>query len=336
MQASRYKFFDVAKLKLRSLRHRSSKVFISDMLAVQQHPQVLDTPDVRALAAYMVAAKELGSPVIFFIGGHVIKSGLGLYLQQFINDGYVTLIAGNGAAALHDFELATQGMTSESVAEAIKDGSFGLWKENASLNVLAIVAARHKRGYGEAIGSWISSSADYSYASVLAAAHGVGVPFTVHTLIGGDINHMHAGRGDKIGQASYNDFLIFTEHVRCMQERGGVFVNIGSAVHGPEIYLKSVSMARNVLRQEGEPNALCVNGVLDMYPLPANWRDGEAGEDEPGYYFRPWKTILLRSLAEGSRSCYVQGNVKATLPALYHWIRKIEQDKENDDNPPTA
>jgi hypothetical protein len=155
----------------------------------------------------------------------------------------------------------------------------------------------------------------------------------VHTLIGGDITHMHAGRGDKIGQASYNDFLIFTEHMRRMQEHGGVFVNIGSAVQGPEIYLKSLSMARNVLRQDGKPNAECVNGILDMYPLPTNWRDGEADEGDPGYYFRPWKTILLRSLAEGSLSFYVQGNYKQTLPALYHWIRKFEYDKENDDNP---
>jgi hypothetical protein len=320
---SKYPFFDTSRLVLRSVHSRRSKVQLSDIVEPVKRPPCSDSPDLRGLATEIVQARAAGKPVIFFMGAHAIKCGMGGYLRRFLDEELVTLMASNGAATIHDFELSMFGYTSEIVSEAIKDGEFGLWEEHEQLNATAGIASRLERGFGEYLGFWLARNAAYANTSVLAMASEKNIPFTVHVLIGGDITHMHAGRGDKIGQASYNDFLIFTEHLRQLQEQGGVFVSVGSAVQGPEIYLKSLSMARNVLRQDGKPLARFATAVLDMYPLPTNWRDGEAGEDEPGYYFRPWKTILLRSLAEGGSSFYVQGNYKTTLPALYQWIHRI-------------
>jgi len=325
---SKHPFFDISRLRLASVQGRTSRVAVTDLAVPRLGNPSFDGYEIQSLAAHIVAARAMFQPVIFFIGAHVLKCGLGLYLRQLAAEKYVTLIASNGAATIHDFELAMFGATSEHVGASITDGTFGLWKENEQINKIAKEAASVKRGFGEHLGFWLSRWAANPGVSVFAGAYENKVPFTVHSLIGGDITHMHAGRGDGIGQASYNDFLIFAEHLKKMQEQGGVFVNIGSAVHGPEIYLKSLSMARNVLRQDGTKPAKFTTGVLDMYPLPTNWRDGEAGENEPGYYFRPWKTILLRSLNDGCASYYVRGNHMVTLPALYQWIHKLERENK--------
>lgn len=325
---SKYRFFDPSKLVLAPLSERVSRVRIDDLKTVNTNLDWAGPSEVASLAEAIVSARAARKPVIFFIGGHVIKTGMNLYLREFITQGYVTALAGNGSTTIHDFELATHGQTSEHVAREIKEGRFGMWQEDRVLNDIVKDAAYAGRGFGEHLGFWLQRYSARPDVSVFAHAYHHSVPFTVHVLIGADITHMYADAGAALGQASYNDFLIFAEQLRLMQEKGGVFVCIGSAVHGPEIYLKALSMARNVLRRRNKPPAKFTTAVLDMYPLPTNWRDGEADPTNVGYYFRPWKTILLRTLNEGSDSYYVEGDYRDTVPALYKLIHTIELEKK--------
>ena len=154
-----------------------------------------------------------------------------------------------------------------------------------------------------------------------AAAWRAGVPFTSHVSIGSDIIHSFANcSGAALGQASYTDFLIFARSVE--QLEGGVFLNIGSAVTGPEVYLKALSMARNVARQAGRQIRCFTTAVFDLAPLPDSYRDGPPTKEHAQYYYRPWKTILVRTVADGGTSYYFQGDHQQTIPTL--WERLIE------------
>ena len=150
--------------------------------------------------------------------------------------------------------------------------------------------------------------------SVLAAAARLGVPVTVHVGVGYDIIHEHPNcDGAALGQASYRDFLTFAAAVERLE--GGVLLNFGSAVMGPEVYLKALAMARNVAHQEGRRIAKFTTAVFDLLPLAGDLRT-TAPKSDPRYYYRPWKTILARTVADGGESFYVQGDHRATIPAL--------------------
>jgi hypothetical protein len=143
----------------------------------------------------------------------------------------------------------------------------------------------------------------------------------VHVGIGYDIIHEHPNAdGAALGATSYRDFLVFAGGVARLER--GVLLNFGSAVMGPEVYLKALAMARNVAHQDGHAIAHFTTAVFDLMPLPDETRR-EAPRSNPQYYFRPWKTILARTVADGGASFYVQGDHRATLPALYHAVRKI-------------
>jgi hypothetical protein len=142
------------------------------------------------------------------------------------------------------------------------------------------------------------------------------VPVTCHVSIGSDIVHEHPNcDGAALGAASYTDFLIFTAAVSRLE--GGAFLNIGSAVTGPEVYLKALSMARNVARQDGREVRHFTTAVFDLVPLPEDARSGTARKSHPGYYYRPWKTILVRTVADGGRSYYFCGDHRLTIRALH-------------------
>lgn len=260
-------------------------------------------------------------PVIVFFGGHVIKCGLSRYLIDLIST--VTHYATNGAGLLHDFELATNGATSESVAQYLPDGKFGMWRCPTSLNPMAKFSLEAGQGYGEFVGVWLNGFPHpATEVSVFRAAVAGLTPITVHSLIGGDINHMHPDFDPAaLGQASYNDFLIFVESVA--QLEGGVFLNIGSSVHGPELFLKALSLARNVSRGQYPQKFTTV--VFDLAPLPRDWRTRADDRDDADYYFRPWKTILRRAVSEGGMSYYVQGDHRLTLPLLWHLLNQHER-----------
>jgi hypothetical protein len=221
----------------------------------------------------------------------------------------------NGAGPIHDWEFALIGASTESVARYVSSGEFGLWRETGKMNDAIRDGARAGLGLGEALGKTIAEG-DFPHKqhSVLAAAYRLKVPVTVHIGIGYDIIHEHPNcDGAALGQASYTDFLILAETVTKLE--GGVMLNFGSAVMGPEVYLKALAMARNVAHQEGRTIRRFTTAVFDLIPIGGDPRK-QALKTDPQYYYRPWKTILVRTVADGGESFYVQGDHRATVPAL--------------------
>ena len=231
--------------------------------------------------------------------------------------GWISHVATNGAGIIHDFELALVGGTSENVAKWIQQGQFGLWQETSRLNEIIQQAAARHEGLGEAVGRTIETDRfPHREVSLCAAGWRLGIPVTSHVTIGGDIIHAHPNcDGAALGATSYTDFLIFAYSVS--QLEGGVYLNIGSTVTGPEVYLKALSMARNVAHQHGDQIRHFTTAVFDLVPLPANWRDGTPTKDDPFYYYRPWKTILTRTVADGGQSYFLHADHRVSIPSLW-------------------
>jgi hypothetical protein len=213
-------------------------------------PNFLAAEDLCLLLGAVQRARAGKKAILWGIGGHVIKVGLGPVLIDLIERGFVSGIAMNGAALIHDFEIAIVGNTSEDVDAGISTGQFGMARETGEqLNEIAKIAARSGLGYGEAAGQFLTSStakARYSSSSVVAAAYRRRIPVTVHLAIGADIPHLHpAADGAALGAATYQDFRLFCALVKSMHP-GGVYMNWGSAVVLPEIFLKAVSVVRNL------------------------------------------------------------------------------------------
>lgn len=213
-------------------------------------PQILAGRDIRELLKAIQRAKVRKRAVLWGIGGHVIKVGLGPVLIDLMRAGFVSGMAMNGAALIHDFEIALAGQTSEDVDASLGEGKFGMAEETGrGINEIAKLAERIRIGYGEAAGQYLQSGilkANYLDTSVLAAAYKLRIPVTVHLAVGTDIPHMHpAADGAALGAASYTDFRLFCALVEKM-DGGGVFLNWGSAVILPEVFLKAVSVARNL------------------------------------------------------------------------------------------
>jgi len=213
-------------------------------------PQILAGRDLRELVQAIHRARVRKRAVLWGIGGHVIKVGLGPVLIDLMRAGFVSGIAMNGAALIHDFEIALAGQTSEDVDASLGQGRFGMADETGrGINEIAKLAERIRIGYGEAAGQYLQSGilrAKHLDTSVLAAAYRLKIPVTVHLAIGTDIPHMHpAADGAALGAASYTDFRLFCALVQKM-DSGGVFLNWGSAVILPEVFLKAVSVARNL------------------------------------------------------------------------------------------
>jgi len=313
--AGRYPIFDRSKLLIQPLGERANDLQRQWWLALDAEAPAFDHPQLPELAEALHGAKARGAARILMMGAHVFKAGMNLYLIDMLERGFFTHVAMNGAGAIHDYELARIGATTESVARYIKTGEFGLWRETGELNDWVREAATGEEGLGEHVGRRILQS-DYKYQdlSVLAAAYRLGIPVTVHVGIGYDILHEHPNfDGAACGAASYRDFLIFTEAVTNLE--GGVLLNFGSAIMGPEVYLKALSMARNVARQEGRRITNFTTAVFDLVPIEGDIHK-ELSKDDPGYYFRPHKTILVRTVADGGRSMYICGDHRATFPAL--------------------
>jgi hypothetical protein len=260
------------------------------------------------------------------MGAHVIKKGTSRHIIDLIERGYLTHIAMNGAGSIHDYELARIGASTESVARYIRSGEFGLWRETGELNDIIREAADLGLGLGENLGRRIEAS-DFPHkdVSIFAAAYRHSVPVTVHACIGYDIIHEHPNcDGAALGAASYRDFLIFTHSVENLE--GGIMLNFGSAIMGPEVYLKALAMTRNVAHQENRKICHFTTAVFDLVPIGGDIHH-ELPKTDPGYYFRPHKTILVRTVAEGGESYYFCGDHRATLPAFRRAL--LEQDKHD-------
>jgi hypothetical protein len=221
----------------------------------------------------------------------------------------------NGAGPIHDYEFARIGATCESVARYIRSGEFGLWRETGEINDIVRRGVANQQGLGEAVGRAIlDANLPNKDLSVLAAGVRLNVPVTAHIGIGYDIIHEHPNFDPgAFGTASYRDFLSVCHTVDKLE--GGVFLCFGSAVMGPEVYLKALSMARNVAHQEGRQIAHFTTAAFDLIPISGDFH-AEAPKTNPQYYYRPWKTILVRTVADGGESFYVCGDHRATIPLL--------------------
>jgi hypothetical protein len=213
-------------------------------------PRILAAEDLRKIRDAILNSRRARKAVLWGIGGHVIKVGLGRLLVDLMNRGFVTGIAMNGAALVHDFEIALVGGTSEDVEAVLAGGKFGMAEETGLfLNEAALGAQRSKIGLGEAAGKFLYSPrlrAKHLESSVLANAYRAKVPVTVHLAIGTDIPHMHrSASGEALGAATHLDFRLFCALVKEMHP-GGVYLNWGSAVVLPEVFLKAVTVVRNL------------------------------------------------------------------------------------------
>jgi hypothetical protein len=319
--SSRYAQFDRSRLVVKPLSERVNDLGLSNWLQLDDSPPAFEHPDLAAVAARIRAAKASGAARILMMGAHVIRGGVNRHIIDLVSRGLIDHIAVNGAGAIHDYELARIGATTESVARYVASGEFGLWHETGELNDWIAEAARLELGLGENVGRRIAGS-DYPHRdlSVLAAAYRHSVPVTVHAGIGYDILHEHPNcDGAALGAASYRDFLIFAERVTRLE--GGVFLNFGSAIMGPEVYLKALAMARNVAAQEGGVIRHFTTAVFDIAPVHGDPRR-ELPKSDPGYYFRPHKTILVRTVADGGESFYIRGEHRSTMPALWRALVK--------------
>jgi hypothetical protein len=309
--------FDRSRLRVRPLAERQHDLDLSVVLPLDALLPPFKHPALPTLGLRLVEARQSGSARILLMGAHVLRAGVARYLIDLMERGLLNHIAMNGAGPIHDWEFALIGATTENVARYIRTGEFGLWHETGLMNEAINAGARAGLGLGEALGRAILDGGfPHRDVSVLAAGVRLGVPVTVHVGIGHDILHEHANcDGAAVGQTSYEDFLIFAQTVT--QLEGGVLLNFGSAVMGPEVYLKALAMARNVAHQESRRICRFTTAVFDLLPIEGDTRT-EAPKSDPRYYYRPWKTILARTVADGGESFYVQGDHRVTVPHLYH------------------
>jgi hypothetical protein len=227
-------------------------------------PNVLGARDLRGLAAAVAQAVQAGRGVLLLVGGHIVKVGLGPLLAEWLKRGIVTHLALNGAAAIHDYELAAFGGTSESVEAGLDDGSFGMAEETGSeMNRGIQDAARRGIGMGQGLADALAARKQLASgeASILLAARSAKVPITVHTVTGGDIIHQHPDAdGGAIGQTGLRDFRRLAGSLPTLDD-GGVVLNLGSAVVLPEVFLKALTVARNL--NDGRPRGFLA-ADLDM------------------------------------------------------------------------
>ena len=312
--------FDRSRLAVASLAERQHDLHISSIMPLEPVSTVEQA--FRTVADKIVAAKAKRSAIVFMMGAHVLRAGVQRYVIHLMENGYINCVAMSGAGVIHDFEFAAIGATTESVTHYIRSGQFGLWRETGRINEIVAQAADEGRGLGEAVGRVIEEEEFPNRdISLLAAGYRLAIPVTAHVGIGYDIVHeLPNCDGAAYGATSYTDFLRFTELLNRLED--GVVMNFGSAVMAPEVYLKALSMVRNVARQEGRRICRFTTLVCDLVDLPCDYHI-VAEPDKPLYYFRPWKTMLVRTVADGGESFYVQANHATTVPQLWTAITSL-------------
>ncbi len=313
--------FDFSRIKTYSARDRVNLVRIDNLKTPGREESEYSSPELTLLAAKIREARASRRPVIAFYGAHVIKCGLSRYLIELMRRGILTHIASNGAGSIHDFELAYLGGTSEYVPTAIEDGSFGMWEETGAwMNEAIREGAGRGFGYGEALAHYVSGHPErfpYRNDCVFFNAYSMGVPATYHVTMGTDIIHEHPSVDfAALGRTSGKDFRIFTNSLKDLE--GGVFLNIGSAVTGAEVFLKALSIVRNC----GYETRHITTANFDIIPL-GDYKT-EVSKDHFHYYYRPRKNIMNRPVSLGGTGLYICGNHRDTIPALYRLLTEGE------------
>jgi hypothetical protein len=295
-------------LKTYSLKSRKSKVNVKDFAGVLRGgesisqfidslPDVLAAKDFKQFLNLMRKAKEKNKSIIFALGAHVIKVGLNPILVDLMKRGWVTCLALSGADIIHDFEIAYCGQTSEDVSIQLKEGQFGMAQEPGEmLNQAIILGAKEDLGLGEAVGRMLATS-DFPYKniSLLANSYELNIPTTVHVALGTDTIHFHPqAKGEALGKTSLKDFFLFCALLEKL-DGGGIFVNIGSAVVLPEVFLKAVTFVRN----KGISLKGFTTAVFDFI-----------------HHYRPYQNVVKRPVAEKGRGFYFIGHHELMIPLL--------------------
>jgi hypothetical protein len=262
-------------------------------------PDILVARDFRRVVSAVVNATRAGRGVVMMLGGHVVKTGLSPVIIELMRRQVVTHLAMNGSAAIHDYEVARFGATSEDVAAGLRDGTFGMADETGrGLNEAFIAGQREQRGMGESVAVALSREAELAHPelSVLLQAHKLGVPATVHAALGAEIIHQHpAADGAAIGDTSLRDFRRLAASLPSLQD-GGVVLNVGSAVIMPEVFLKALTIARNL--NDGRPVGFTTCD-LDMQR-----------------HYRPRVNVVQRPTQAGGEGFEITGHHEIMVPLL--------------------
>ena len=304
---SKYKEFKAEKIRDYPLDSRPSKVSVNhfaqplskDSLSAftASLPKLLGADDLRTLVEKIRKARETGRAIIWGFGGHVVKVGLAPVLIDLMERGFVTALATNGSGMIHDFEIALSGSTSEEVGEQLGSGAFGMARETGEfLNQAICDGAQAGQGIGESVGEFMEQyDTKYPELSLLLKAHQKDIPLAVFIAIGTDIIHNHPkASGEAMGKSSQIDFRIFTQQVSFLNE-GGVYLNLGSAVILPEVFLKAVSLVRNA----GQPLKNFTTANLDFIQ-----------------HYRPTKNVVERPVLEGGTGIALTGHHEIMIPLL--------------------
>jgi hypothetical protein len=269
-------------------------------------PRILAAQSLGELAGRIRRARELGKPVIWGVGGHVVKTGMSPVIIDLMRRGFVTAIAANGSVLVHDAEIALVGSTSEDVDASLGAGAFGAADETGKLlNAAAVEGARRGVGLGEALGcALVAGNPPHKDFSLLCAAYESRVPFTAHVTVGADIVHFHpSADGAALGATTHTDFRLLAEMVRRL-DGGGVYLNIGSAVVLPEIFLKAVTLVRNL----GHTLSDITTANFDFIQS-----------------YRPLTNVVRRPVADGAGRGYsITGHHELTIPLLAAYILRDE------------
>jgi hypothetical protein len=330
--SGRYKLFNLNNINTYPIKTRKNKVKVEDLISPEDIKKFAfeikkeTKKDIRLIAVKILEAINSKKPVIIFTGAHLIKNGLSPLIIDMVNKNLVTLVAGTCATTIHDFELALIGQTSEDVPNALKEGKFGTAYEFSYMNEAINTGYSMGLGLGESLGMAIADSgfrdkafgklnypAHFKYpdSSLIFSCYKKSVPFTAHVSIGTDVVDQHPSfDGCAKGGCSARDFLIYANEVSKLTS-GGVVLNIGSAVTGPEVFLKAVSMAANT----GKVPQNIITGDFDFRPKGLkDFKD----DNSPAYYFRDQKSVVTRiPEAFGGKGYYIQGNQKQTVPYFY-------------------
>ena len=337
----KYKIFDAKKIKTYPINERDNKVKLGD-LWVPSRAKSMDFnlsrevhETLKMLASEVIRTRKNNLPIVLFTGAHLIKNGLGLLLADLVDKDLLTCVAGNMATSIHDFELAMIGETSEYVPQALEKGQFGMAYEFSYINTAMNLGNTYKLGLGESLGKMImddtfrnavldicwkeGSPKQFLHPdkSVLATCYKKNIPFTIHAGIGTDVTDQHVSfDGTAKGGCSGRDFLIYTHEIEKLSASGMVF-NIGSAVTGPEVFLKAASMTGNI----GKVPKGIITADFDIRPFH---RSHITDESSTGYYYRDQKSIVVRvPEAYGGKGYYVEGNQKETFPLFYKYIMEL-------------
>ncbi len=306
--AKRYDPLDLNRVRTVPLESRKSKVQVENLARpwdrgaglrdfLERLPNILAAADLRVIARTIVRARERGRPVIVGLGAHVVKVGLTPILIDLLERGIVTVLATNGAVPIHDFELAAIGATSEEVEAGLAQGQFGMAEETGRfLNEAAKEAVYGGKGFGRTIGDkLVQLNPPHVHRSLFAAGARLEVPITVHVALGTDSVHMHpACDPSAIGEATYHDFRLLGAAVADLGD-GGVFMNIGSAVLLPEVFLKALTLARNL-----------GHAVQDFTTVNLDFVQ----------HYRPTQNVVRRPVAAGGQGFALTGHHELLVPLL--------------------